>query len=258
CAVILDRVLEPKASIATLVPLIPELRKLATKYQKPVTSPYFAHAFRKIMSEWVTKVLGPMPADPSGRIASIKKWTCDCGTCSSVRKFLTERAERSQSWLCIGAPTRKHVEGFLEKYARGAATWATVGRSPQGITASCQMRSLRFCGLTSHAQVTKANSLLRPVQWLVNRKAGNDILESVSRDPTELHTIFGTEYDTIVGTLTAGLKSRTNNTVAGGSSGPAMPPRPAPGFSATARLDTEPPRKRVKTAYNENDVIDLT
>lgn len=150
CSIVLDRALDPSLLKApyitnTLVPLVSELRKLAAEHQQPLTSPVFASALRRILCAWTDKVLGPKPADSSATIAQINAWACSCTTCAAVRTFLTSKPERSQTWHRIGAPTRKHVEGFLTRHARTAATWFTVGRSPQGITVCLVLKSVVAC-----------------------------------------------------------------------------------------------------------------
>lgn len=139
CFTIIDRVLDTALLKddyidKTVVPLVPELRKLAAKYQQPITSPAFAAAFQKIMVTWIDKIMGPQPADPSAKVSHLRRWTCDCTTCAGVRTFLLSKPERSQTWSRIGAPTRRHVESFLLKFAIGAATFETVRTTPQGIT----------------------------------------------------------------------------------------------------------------------------
>lgn len=101
-------------------------------------------------------------------------------------------------------------------------------------------------------QVTKSDSIILPVQWLLNQKTGATILTSISRDTTELRAIFGADYNRILGALKARLGSSSS------AAAPAASSSSRAGPSSAVRSDVEPPRKRKKTAYDENDVIDLT
>ncbi|KAH9927874.1 hypothetical protein B0H21DRAFT_838291 [Amylocystis lapponica] len=206
CTTIINRALEPmhlKGDYIdrALVPLVPELCKLAAKHQQSIASPVFTAIFRKIMSTWTDTVVGPKPPDPSVLIAAIKQWLCSCATCAAVRTFLTLNVQRSQTWPRIGAPTRRHVEGFLSKHARAAATWETVRSSPQGIT------------------VNKADSLVGSVQWLINPKKGAKLLLTISKDTAELKTILGADYARILTALKAPLRPTAAATSAASGSG---------------------------------------
>ncbi|KAH9950171.1 hypothetical protein B0H21DRAFT_831190 [Amylocystis lapponica] len=251
CSVLLDRVMDsPRLNddYKIVEPLISCLPKLAAQHEQHITSPAFAAMFKKIMLTWIDVVMGPKPADPAAQVATLRDWTCNCRECKPT-------------WLRIGFPARKHIEDFLKVHARGAATWETVRTcTPQGMT------------------VSKTNTMYLPVRWLLNQRKGANILTSISTDPGQLRTILGAEYKRVLATLKARMGSMTAASQEGSGSGVASagvgqgPPTPAlsstitpvpvrPPLASTrssTQNDEEPPKKRQKMAYDEDDVVDLT
>lgn len=117
-----------------LIPLVPALRQLALKYNMLDA---LAPAFRMIIRVWVQKILGPLPPDPTARVAAVRRWMCTCQECKTIRTWLLAKPDRSFALHRIGAPKRKHVESFLAQYVtREAATWETISTSPQGLRVS--------------------------------------------------------------------------------------------------------------------------
>lgn len=151
CKFVLGRLLNPpkldgKYVQEQLAPLVPDMRALLVKHKQPLSSEPFATTFRNIMLQWVLKVMGPRPPDTVATLlGSLKNWTCSCDICHPVRTFLTAKPEESMSWHRIGAPKRRHVESYLQTYARQVATFATIRSSPQGITV-CRVPSLSSLG----------------------------------------------------------------------------------------------------------------
>lgn len=198
-AIALDRLLDPKLITEgyvnqTLVPLLPQLRTLAVKHGHALAAEPFAHGFRTIMRAWAEKVLGPRPSEAGaqGILASLRQWTCACEPCASVRRFLTAQAERAKTLDRIGAPKRKHVEQQLTAYARGAATYQAIMRSPQGLQVS-----LCFCfrgrgGPSSRvAQITKTDAMHQPIRWKVEHAKALGLLKTITTDEAEHPRIFG-------------------------------------------------------------------
>ncbi|OCH94338.1 hypothetical protein OBBRIDRAFT_801332 [Obba rivulosa] len=208
-----------------LVPLIPELRKLATKYKSKASLSAFTSTVRTIMLLWARKVLGQKPVDASAKLASIKNWTCSCEICTPVRLFLVSEPERSKNWHRIGAPTRRHVEKFLATYTPSVATWSTITGSPQGIT------------------VTKTDAVYHPIRWLAEQKKGLELLKKISGDAKELQMILGDDYVKIVDLLNGRPESAATNAVAPSTSHAAS-------TLVTAGIGQEPPKKRTKLAYD--------
>ncbi|RDX51144.1 hypothetical protein OH76DRAFT_1401917 [Lentinus brumalis] len=296
CTFILTRLLNPpkldgKYVQEQLAPLVPELRAFLVKHRQPLTSPAFAPVFRSIMQLWVQKVMGTRPPDTaSAYIQHLQKWGCNCDVCKAVRHFLTSSPNEAQTWARIGAPKRKHVETFLQTYARTIATWAMIRSVPQGLT------------------VTKSKVLLEPSRYAHHQSEGLKLLRSLSTNSSELQGILGSQYARIVALLqghtppanasaAAASGSNTNRAIAS-STGVARPLAPngsaralavAPtpltphpgtiplvagasrphvqasqgtqamsGAGASSSTDQGPPAKRRKTAYDAGEVIDLT
>ncbi|GBE89811.1 hypothetical protein SCP_1701360 [Sparassis crispa] len=207
---ILDRLLSPtvlKSNYVTsnLVPLVPALRKLAAKYKTSLSTVPFSSAFRGIMLAYTEKVLGPRPADASAKLKELQKWTCNCGECAPVRAFLTSQPEKSQTWQRIGAPRRKHVENFLQRYAWSIATWDTVRTSPQGLT------------------VSKKDVIYEPVRWISDQKKGLTLLKDISNDMTQLRAILTEDYDKIIDLLKAKSGAATAQSSSSSIPKPALP-----------------------------------
>ena len=119
-----------------LVPLLPQIRTWAVQRGLLDT---FAYAFQRIVATWVDKALGPPPT-PNPTLATqlkdLSKWTCSCHECVQAKNSLTKSAEAAVHLDRIGAPKRRHVEQYLSAYARGIATYSTIGGSPQGLRVS--------------------------------------------------------------------------------------------------------------------------
>ncbi|KAH9936707.1 hypothetical protein B0H21DRAFT_894199 [Amylocystis lapponica] len=184
CSIILGRVLNPTLLKDTyndsiLVPLIPELCKLATRHQQSVTSLTFAAIFHKILTAWIDRVLGPKPADSSAKIAAILQWTCKCSACITVRTFLTAKRPRTLRWSRMDASAREHVESFLRKHASSGATWKTDQSSPEVFS------------------VTKTESIAASVRWLVEQRNGASMLANITKNTTEMRYILGSDYSRI-------------------------------------------------------------
>lgn len=137
CAVVVKRVvavdlLTSEYINVVLVPLIPELHRLALDFKKLND---FASTFQTILLAWINKVLGPRPNDGGfPGVSSFSQWTCSCNECSPIRNFLkSDSPSRHISLEHIGAPRRKHVELYLRVYAQSACSWSTIATSPQGI-----------------------------------------------------------------------------------------------------------------------------
>lgn len=97
-----------------------------------------APAFRHLVLSWADKILGSPPvtnANLTARLDGLSRWTCDCQNCKSGKAFISQKTAReTQDLLWIGASARTHVEGFLNRYARGIVTWAAANTG-QGLKA---------------------------------------------------------------------------------------------------------------------------
>lgn len=115
-------------------PLLHDVGPLLHKHKARVSSPEFAPVFRKVILDWVDKVLGPKPADAVPvQLRNIGTWRCDCPDCPAVRQFLTSDPEQTKTFHGLGAPRRTHVEKFLRNHAMTLAEWSTVQSRPQGL-----------------------------------------------------------------------------------------------------------------------------
>ncbi|TCD68476.1 hypothetical protein EIP91_010651 [Steccherinum ochraceum] len=220
CTIVIRRIVAATLLTSTyvstvLVPFIPELRRLALQHNK---LDGFAPAFQTIVLAWIEKVLGRKPdSDGSAQLASIPAWTCPCPDCTSARNFLKKASvDRNLYLYSIGAVKRRHVEDFLNRYARSACTWRTIGRSPQGL------------------QIIKSDEVYRPGRWNADRDSGNAILKTVSEDENELRRILGPHYGGIV-------------TLIRGTAPPALYSTQTSAARTSAQPEVEPPSKRRKT-----------
>ncbi|TCD68473.1 hypothetical protein EIP91_010648 [Steccherinum ochraceum] len=249
CTLIIKRIVEAKSLSPTyvskvLVPFIPELRRIAVQYNM---LDGFAPAFQTIMLAWIEKVLGQKPKnDGRAELASLASWTCTCAECNPIRKFLQSGAQQSTSLSSIGAPRRKHLEGYLARYARLACSWQTISTVPQGI------------------QVTKSPAVWQPALWKAVQGQGQAILKTVSGNEEELARILGTHYRSITtilrGTPGTAVPSETPQGSASSAGGSAAGRRQrSPEITQNPSTAAQPPAKKRKTAsYNTSDVIDLT
>lgn len=172
-----------KYAKSVLVPLAPALRQWGTKHG---VLEELAFAFQGLMQTWLRLVLGPAPganATLSSQLSALNRWTCSCLHCSEARRFLTTGPERSKTLHRIGAPTRRHVEGFLVAYARGLATYDTVRTTPQGLT------------------ITKSDALHKLLVWRIEHANGKALLKSIAPDDAQLHQLLGAEYGNILAAL---------------------------------------------------------
>ncbi|KZT09482.1 uncharacterized protein LAESUDRAFT_756442 [Laetiporus sulphureus 93-53] len=207
CHIILRRVVNP-ALLAEqyvrdiLVPLVPELRKVAEAHKEPVTTGASAVVLRKTALAWVEKVLGPRPADCTAQMQSIqRRWTCNCQPCSGVRQFLLHKPERSRTWEKIGAPAKKHVETYLRSCgADKIAAWDTIRTSPQDL------------------KVTKTDAIYHPVRWVSDQKKGYALLKGISGNSEELRMILDSDYNRIVALLHGNGSGITTTTQSSASS----------------------------------------
>uniref|UniRef100_A0A0W0FCW6 Uncharacterized protein n=1 Tax=Moniliophthora roreri TaxID=221103 RepID=A0A0W0FCW6_MONRR len=110
-AIVLNRLVEPTLKSqyvsGTLVPLIPELKRLSNANGIPLHSEPFASTLRKIMKGWIEKVMGPKPDDAAAQplLAKLNRWTCGDAYCRQVRQFLTSKPDRMLCLDRIGAPS---------------------------------------------------------------------------------------------------------------------------------------------------------
>jgi hypothetical protein len=141
--ILMDKLLDPKLAdtnfiSSTLFPLITELRSLASTYKLSIASDPFAKSIRIIVNLWVGKVLRLRPDQTAAQplLAKLKGWSCTCEPCVQAKKMLTESADKDARLHRIGKPKRVHVEGMLNMFARGAATYEMIAGSPQGLLVS--------------------------------------------------------------------------------------------------------------------------
>ncbi|KAH9849223.1 hypothetical protein C2E23DRAFT_888412 [Lenzites betulinus] len=259
CNVVIGRILNPPKLDdhyikEQLAPLVPDIRAVLIKYKQPLTSEPFATVFRKTILYWVLKVMGSRPPDVSASLlANLKAWMCKCNICVGVRAFLNEKSAEIRSWERIGAPSRKHVEIYLSRYARQIATYDTIRSSPQGIT------------------VVKTKAIMGPAKWAHAQAEGQKLLKSIASDDDELRAILGAEaYPQIIAGLaghpaatarsttnapvTSAAGTRTNAPIASGSSAVApraaaavAPPAPPPAQPIAPPMTHNNPRLPVAT-----------
>lgn len=95
-------------------------------------------AFQALMKTWRKHVLGTGPAPHvdtklMARVQGLAKWTCTCGYCKPAKTFLTSNPQKVMELHRIGAPNRRHVEGYLSSYASDIASYVVVRTTPQGL-----------------------------------------------------------------------------------------------------------------------------
>ncbi|KAI0080855.1 hypothetical protein K474DRAFT_1636833 [Panus rudis PR-1116 ss-1] len=259
-----------------LVPLLPDLRGFAEKHGK---LDLFAPVFQAVLLAWMDRVLGPPPTmDFSAAKNVLKRWSCTCTHCVSARAFILESPERNRSFQRIGAPSRKHLEGYLSSYAPSFATHEMIRSTPQGLT------------------IKKTKPWFDHTQWKLTRERGCAILRSITPDEQLLKHILGPHYDRITRVIRGAAvvpthsapaqhaqpqaPSQTNAgpqtsiienpaNIAQNRSHP-VPQQPSianqssvagPSVQRTNTIpaDGAPPAKRRKTAFDPNaEVIDLT
>lgn len=143
CKFVFDRMLHPsqldvKFIKEQLAPLVPDMRELLVKHKRPFNQEPFATAFRRIMLCWAETVMGPRPNNTAAPFMKhLTAWDCDCHGCSPVRTFLVAKPAESINMDRIGAPLRKHIEGYLIRCASRIATFDTIKTTPQGLTVRC-------------------------------------------------------------------------------------------------------------------------
>lgn len=148
---ILGRILDPRKTQdpahinKLLVPLVPHLTKWAKERN---VLPSVADGLQKILVAWVDRVFRPPPTldqNVLNNIRYLENWTCrsaQCTLCAMVKTYLLADPRASVHFAGIGATNKKHVEGYLNTYARGQATWSTVNERPQGLLVRLSAQAL--------------------------------------------------------------------------------------------------------------------
>ncbi|KZV95593.1 hypothetical protein EXIGLDRAFT_644081 [Exidia glandulosa HHB12029] len=242
--IVLDRLLAPRQLNATyisqnLIPAVDTICSLASTQHIPLSTEPFASSLRQIMQLWIEKVLGPKPNE-KGAITTLGRWTCGCADCTPVVAFLTADVRRELRLERIGAPRRKHLEGYLGSYARSLATFETIRSTPQGL------------------RVVKTDALLKPATWKANQAVGLRALQTMGKKEAELRGILGEQYTDLVGALTGVTATAEEPLVTvpqpqavAGPSAAAVPVAPP--------AEHPPPAAPVTPAKRKaDDVIDLT
>ncbi|KAF7332515.1 hypothetical protein MKEN_00133700 [Mycena kentingensis (nom. inval.)] len=206
------RILQPQTLDASyvreiLVPLLPELKTLATAYPTPLAaSPIYA-VVRRIMALWMSLVLGKQPDPNHIRVFAqhIRQLTCRCTYCVQLHAFLRASDKSSLNMARIGAPNVNHVSKEINRRMPGVAlSLETVPSAPHGLI------------------VTKAGELDRAMRWDGVMAQGRTLLNAIGT-PAERLAIWGAGYVTALGPLLVqedlalAAQAAPRNAVAGGS-----------------------------------------
>ncbi|KAJ7068789.1 hypothetical protein C8F01DRAFT_1247277 [Mycena amicta] len=167
-----------------LVPLIPELKALATTNNLSLASPPFSQALQGIVAAWMAKILGQKPNLNRVKEFSekVKRVTCKCTHCTQVVRFLQSSDQQTMQLSRIGAPSVKHVSRELAGKLNGDVKYDVVRSSPQGLT------------------VTKTPELARAAKWGGLLTQGRTLLRSIGSE-AELKNIWGDKYVAALGPL---------------------------------------------------------
>ena len=99
--------------------LINSLRPLIDQYGKETLAPFCS----RLADYWFTSVLGKEPeGDCSREILSISQWKCTCQHCEDIKRFLLTSSRSQLRLENVEAITQSHIEGYLEQYAKLAAS----------------------------------------------------------------------------------------------------------------------------------------
>ncbi|KAF7332537.1 hypothetical protein MKEN_00136300 [Mycena kentingensis (nom. inval.)] len=166
-----------------LVPLVPELKALATKHNA-FSAPAFAQAFKSIVALWIDKVMGDKPnLDHVKQFADkVKRITCKCAHCQQIVRFLQTGEDRGMELSRIGASTVKHIGRELGTKLQGDVKYETIRSSPQGLL------------------ITKIPELARAAKWGAILSKGRTLLRAIGSD-ADLRRIWGDSYMTALGPL---------------------------------------------------------
>ena len=122
-------------------------------------------------------------------------------------------------------------------------------------------------------QVTKTKAVHEPTRWRAAQQDGLKILKYIGTNPEERRALLGDCFDRITSALSseetnppavpshvamAGPGPSTLASAHGTSSNAVAPPGASRHRAAASTADPGPPAKRRKTAYEAQDVIDLT
>ncbi|KAF7294272.1 hypothetical protein HMN09_01155800 [Mycena chlorophos] len=186
--IVLSRILEPKNEnyiTNVLVPLIPELKTLATTHNVPLTRAPFSEAIQRIVAVWMAVVLGPQPnmATVQDFASRVNRWTCTCAPCTTLVQFLRAADKDTVQLYRIGAPKVNHVRSEVStKIPAAYLTLETVRTSPQTLN------------------VKKAAEIARAGKWGSLIAQGRKVLASIGNDAL-LRSIWGPAYATALGPL---------------------------------------------------------
>ncbi|KAF7332529.1 hypothetical protein MKEN_00135500 [Mycena kentingensis (nom. inval.)] len=235
---------------SVLVPLIPELKQIATTNQLPLATPAFAQAFKGIVAAWIDKDLGQKPNLERVKQFSekLKRYACRCTHCAQVVRFLQSGEQQTLQLSRIGAPSVKHVSREVVACVLGDVTCQVRRSSPQGL------------------DVTKSAELVRAAKWSGLLTQGRNLLSSVGSD-AEVRHIWGNEYATALGPLLTKEQRvlAPNNpgvvvpppppapVASGSNSGPVAVKRKAPDVASAGA----PPKKK-PTITRTTEVIDIS
>ncbi|KAI0714887.1 hypothetical protein C8Q76DRAFT_784084 [Earliella scabrosa] len=237
------------------VPLVSDLRSVLQKYGQSSSLPHFAPTFRSIILAWEKQTLGQPPVNVDSISAEIGRalspWTCDCRECGEVRAFIASVGpETKKTWENVGGPGVKHVQGFAEDFAAKYARVTSVRKTFPTVV---------------DLVVNRTKRTVESLQWMYYQAKCVSLLESVSSDSAELQAILGPDY--------ARIKSKLDNTfspadfqaIGTRSEAPTSMSSAQAGRGVRDKIATfdppsivQRPAKRRKTAYSEEDVIDLT
>jgi hypothetical protein len=130
--------LTPQYIERTLVPLVPDLKKLALRLSIPLFSSPFSNAFKRIAVLYKETIMSsPVDITTATTLAlATRRWTCSCADCQVAKRFLVEDESGEIILRALGAKRRAHVEGHLRSYAQALVSYKVTNNRPQGLLVS--------------------------------------------------------------------------------------------------------------------------
>ncbi|KAG5635615.1 hypothetical protein H0H81_010633 [Sphagnurus paluster] len=227
-----------------LAKVVPKMALLLRKRQFDLAAEPFGPVFRRIICQYIDKVLGPKRATrgPEKRsIEGIKQHSCrrgECDLCAQLVKALVSNPEGRIILDKTGAAGCNHILSILKKPTfRLSGLPVATGKSNRGYAS----------GRKTNTKIKKTKAFRDAVVWSCDRDTALALLKSISEDDEVLKTILDSDYDRIIEYLAEPEVVDVEQP----SAIQALPPRPSP-----CKKRARPVKEASESSGEDQDVAD--